>query len=115
MLFNLIEGTAERAKITPELIAEFREADDKRRETIVHLVLNQLSDGSDLKPMINSFRKSCYQYGIDPTKNPFIEFIPSFVGFLGANAKYDKYMSEIVDLVVNGTIPKERLEEISNA
>ena len=74
--------------ITPELIQEFENADNKRKDRIVRVIVNKMKD-PHVKNLINAFRKSCIDYGIDSNKNPFMTLIPK----LGKIAKVDAKFS----------------------
>ncbi len=95
--------------ITPELIHEFENADNKRKETIVRVIANKMKDPY-VKNLLNAFRKSCIDYGIDSNKNPFMTLIPKLGKTAKVDAKHDEHVCSLIDLSLDGTVPRDTLQ-----
>lgn len=111
MRFLLLEDDRVNAQygITPELIDEFENADNKRKETIVHIIMNKMKDPY-VRNLKNAFRKSCIDYGIDSNKNPFMTLIPKLGKVAKVDAKHDEHVCALIDLSLDGSIPRDALQ-----
>ena len=95
--------------ITPDLIKEFENADNKRKETIVRIIANKMKDPY-VNNLMNAFRKSCIDYGIDSNKNPFMTLIPKLGKMAKVDSKHDEHVCALIDLSLDGSIPRETLQ-----
>lgn len=98
--------------ITPELIQEFENADNKRKGAIVSVIANKMEDPY-LKNLLNAFRKSCIDYGIDSNKNPFMTLIPKLGRIAKVDAQHDEHVCALIDLSLDGTVSPETLQTAS--
>lgn len=100
-----------------EWIKEWASADDKRREVICREILQSLGDNSnDRKKLLNfidSFRHSCYEFGIEAQNNPFMQYIPMLVENNNTSSKEDDYVNALVEMASNGSLSRDGIREAS--
>lgn len=96
-------------------VKEWDSADDKRREVILREILQSLGSTLDerkrLAQFADSFRHSCFEFGIEPENNPFIYYIQSLVKNNKTSDKEDAYINRLVELVSTGEVSQDRIRE----
>lgn len=108
MIFMLLEKAPQPS---PELIKEWTSADDRTKERIVRQLIQGYSGKSRIMaPVIDSFRHACYNFGIDPNKNGFINFYDTLSGVIPFNDNVDNCLNELVKCVMNGSVKMPQLE-----
>lgn len=94
-------------------LSEWDSADEKRREIICREILQSLGDNSGdrqkLLNFIDSFRHSCFEFGIDAQHNPFMQYIPMLVEKVKTSTKEDSYVNKLVELVSSGELSKDAI------
>lgn len=96
-------------------VKEWNSANDDRRELIVREILQSLgsneTERKQLLEFVDSFRHSCYEYGIEPDANPFIYYIQALVKNIKTSSKEDSYINRLVELVSAGEVSQDRIKE----
>lgn len=96
-------------------VKEWDSADDKRREVIIREILQSLGSTPDerkrLAQFADSFRHSCFEFGIEPESNPFIYYIQALVKNNKTSDKEDAYVNRLVELVSTGDVSQDRIKE----
>ena len=112
MRFRLVERIED---IPEDYYAEWRTADNKRKELIAREVLQKLGDTQqereELTNVAEAFIKSCYRFGIDFSLNPFMKYLALLVKKIRLEPKHDDYVSALVDLVESGSVLKESMKK----
>ena len=100
-------------------LSEWDSADDKRREIISREILQSLGDNSSdrqkLTNFTDSFRHSCFEFGIDAQHNPFMQYIPMLVERVKTFSKEDSYVNKLVELVSSGELSKDAIRSASQS
>ena len=98
-------------------LSEWDSADDKRREVICREILQSLGDNSNdrkqLTNFVDSFRHSCFEFGINAQHNPFMQYIPMLVNNIKTSTKEDNYVNRLVELVSSGELSKDAIRDAS--
>ena len=113
MRFLLLERIQD---IPDEFYAEWKTADSERREVIMREVLQKLGDSpaerETLTKLVGAFRSSCTKYGIDLTKNPFLEYFQKIAkdGNIKIEEKHNQYLAQLVDMSESSSLLRNRIK-----
>lgn len=96
-------------------VEEWDSADDKRREVIAREILQSLghnsSERQSLLNFVDSFRHSCFEFGIRWQDNPFLDYLPSLIKNTKTSTKEDGYVNRLVELVSSGDLSKDAIRD----
>ena len=115
MRFLLLEDTASRLKITPDLVKQYQYGDDELRKNILTNVIDNYNSAGKYNNFYDVFKVSCEIYGLDPQNNIWLETIPTLIESLNADKKHVEYFYKLIEMYRMGIISDSSLEAINNA
>lgn len=108
MRFLLLEKAPQPSE---EQINSWEIADQREKEKIVRQLVQQFPGKSRIMgSVIDSFRKSCYTFGIDPSYNGFMQFYDTLSHAVPLNNNVDNCLSTLIDLVAKRDIAMPRMK-----
>ena len=100
MKFLLLEAVPQ---VSQEDIDKWGKASDKQRGEIITKIIQGYGVSKDNPNWRNGFRYACYQLGVDPSKNPFIEWLDR-VSNEGNIYFNDKILTTLVDVYTKNRV-----------
>lgn len=85
------------------------------KQNMVIDILEHLSSNNKCSVLLESFTRSCYKLGIDPTYNPFMIYIPALCNKITPTSRYNEGISILVELYSSGVLTTPRLTEMNKA